>query len=406
MKYLLISNLSFAVFFLVYWLLFKRTTFFRVNRFYWLLALLFSALVPFLSFPLQEARVVLLPAATLPAVVVSPQDHPLITPYAPSIMYVYWAGVLLGAGMLVYAFTRILRSGYNGAVQHHQVSRYFSSEGSHAFSFFNCIQIGDRLDPETLDMVMVHEAVHKRQLHSFDVLLFSLARVFAWFNPLVHIAAREVQLNHEFLADRASLARFGTNYQYSLLSHALDTKLFPLTNSFFSKSLIKNRIFMMNKNSSGKWSLLKYAFIVPMIAGFVWFNSCSKQADIPGMEQKTGLTGESAQTNEDKVYTQSDAVDKLPGFPGGEDGLLTYFQTGFTYPDELKEAGIQGLCTVAFVVNEDGSLSNVEIAKSEHEMLNEPAITFVKDMPKWTPGELDGKNVKVKMYLPVKFSLN
>src|SRR5690606_35976175 len=132
--------------------------------------------------------------------------------------------------------------------------------------FLGWYQIGNKTAPEMHDMVLRHERVHKKQWHSLDVLLFAFARIFSWFNPFVHLAAREIRLNHEFIADECSHRDFGTDYQYAILNQVMETRIFPLTNSFFSKSLIKNRIIMMNKKRSKLSSMAAYTLAIPVFA--------------------------------------------------------------------------------------------------------------------------------------------
>lgn len=405
MNYLLVANLSFIAFFAVYMLLLRRLTFFGLNRLYLLIALVFSAFSPFFSIG-TAGMAGELPVVSLPIIILdTPGEAGKISPMQVA-GWVYWAGVAMAAAHLLHVLYRLLKIRLRSRPGTDELSGCFVSEGSHAFSFFNRIEIGDKVGADMLEMIVAHESVHRRQWHSADVLLYALARVFCWFNPFVYLAFREVQLNHEFLADRNSHVRFGTDYQYGLLNHVLSANCFPLTNSFFSTNSLKNRILMMNKKQSGRWSLAMYTLIVPAVICSLWLSSC-EQAGIPDQNQKDPdlkeLTTSTGNHNEVK---HADMVDKLPEFPGGEEGLLAYFKDGFNYPDELKKAGIEGLCTLGFVVNEDGSISDVEAVRSDHKMLEPPAIAFVENMPDWTPGEMNGNKVKVKMHLPVKFTMN
>lgn len=399
MNYLITANLVFSVFFVLYMVALKRLTFFHLNRFYLLFSLVFSACVPL--FPnVFVAQSNVLPVVVLPEMVVNATTSPELQPVWQVTTWVYWLGVAVGVLLLFKALHLIQHLQRNAKA----VKNYFVSQGHHAFSFFNRIQIGDRIGGDVRDMILAHEWEHRRQWHSLDVVLFSMARILAWFNPLVHLAAKEMQLNHEFLADRVTVRRFGTDYQYTLLNQALDTQLFPLTNSFFSKSMIKNRITMMNKNHSRKWSVAMYALIIPAVVGSLWMSSCSEQAGIPDSQQKMTQLQDAIKPS-DKVNNAKE-VDKLPEFPGGKEGMLNYFKEGFEYPESLKADGIEGRVTLAFVVNEDGTLSDFEAVKTDHELLAAPAIEFVKGMPDWIPGEKDGEQVKVQMMLPVQYTMN
>lgn len=401
MNYLITANLVFSLFFVLYMVALKRLTFFHLNRVYLLFSLLFSVCAPLLSFQ-WGAQVEELPVVVLPEIVLNIGANPAMEPVWEITAWIYWIGVLAGAALVAHALRLIQRLQRKASA----VKDYFVSQGYHAFSFFHRIQIGNKVEEEVRDMILAHEQEHRRQWHSLDVMLFALARVLSWFNPLVHLAAREVQLNHEFLADQATVNRFGTDYQYTLLNQALDTRLFPLTNSFFSKSQIKHRILMMNKHKSKKWSLAVYALIIPAIVGGLWLSSCSEQVGLPDSQQKETQMSELMKPSDKEKVRSAKEVDKLPEFPGGQDGLLAYFKEGFVYPKTLKEANVEGRVVLSFVVNTDGTLSDIEAVESDHELLDEPAVKFVEGMPEWTPGEKDGKPVKVQMKLPVMYTMN
>ena len=103
-----------------------------------------------------------------------------------------------------------------------------------------------------------------------------------------------------------------------------------------------------------------------------------------------------------KVY---DAVDEMPSFPGGLNGLMTFLSQNMVYPVTAQENGVQGRVTVSFVVETDGSITDVKVARSVDPFLDREAMRIVKAMPKWTPGKKDGKPVRVKYTVPVVFRL-
>ncbi len=103
-----------------------------------------------------------------------------------------------------------------------------------------------------------------------------------------------------------------------------------------------------------------------------------------------------------KIYT---VVNQQPDFPGGEKALIAYIKNNLKYPAFASENGIQGRVTLSFVVEKDGSISNIEILRSPAEELSQEAIRLVKSMPKWKPGKLKGEKVRVKYVLPVTFRL-
>ncbi len=98
-------------------------------------------------------------------------------------------------------------------------------------------------------------------------------------------------------------------------------------------------------------------------------------------------------------------VENMPEFPGGESALMEYLAKNTAYPPMAKESGIQGTVYVRFVVEPDGSVSNVTIMRGIGGGCDEEALRVVKNMPRWTPGKQRGKPVRVQFNLPIRFVL-
>jgi protein TonB len=107
--------------------------------------------------------------------------------------------------------------------------------------------------------------------------------------------------------------------------------------------------------------------------------------------------------NEPKIFK---FVEKEPKYPGGRSELFRYLRNVTEYPTSAKEAGIEGTVIVNFVVNKDGSITDVQIGRGVSEKLNKEALRVVKNMPKWQPGKQRGKPVRVRYRVPIRFSLN
>ena len=103
-----------------------------------------------------------------------------------------------------------------------------------------------------------------------------------------------------------------------------------------------------------------------------------------------------------KVY---DTVDQLPEFPGGMPALISYMQNNIKYPKDAEKQKVEGRVLVQFVVETDGSISDVKVAKEVFPSLDAEGIRVVQTMPKWTPGKHKGKIVRVQYTLPIVFSL-
>lgn len=105
---------------------------------------------------------------------------------------------------------------------------------------------------------------------------------------------------------------------------------------------------------------------------------------------------------ENKVF---DVVEQMPSFPGGPSALMAYLISHVKYPAVAEENGIQGRVTVQFVVEKDGSVTDVKTMKSVDPSLDREAERVVKSMPKWIPGKQNGSAVRVKYFVPVVFRL-
>ena len=98
-------------------------------------------------------------------------------------------------------------------------------------------------------------------------------------------------------------------------------------------------------------------------------------------------------------------VEQMPDFPGGSAALTAFLNNNIKYPPVAQENGISGRVVLQFVVNQDGSIVEIEVFRSIDSSLDKEAIRVVNLMPKWTPGEQRGKPVRVKFTLPIQFRL-
>ena len=105
---------------------------------------------------------------------------------------------------------------------------------------------------------------------------------------------------------------------------------------------------------------------------------------------------------ENKVF---DVVEQMPSFPGGQAALMDYLSNNVKYPVVAQENGVQGRVVVSFVVEKDGSITDVKVVKSVDPSLDKEAARVVKSMPRWIPGKQNGSAVRVKYNVPVSFRL-
>ena len=107
-------------------------------------------------------------------------------------------------------------------------------------------------------------------------------------------------------------------------------------------------------------------------------------------------------TDNSPIYEEADI---MPSFPGGGEAIEKYLNDNIKYPKVARENGVQGRVEVSFVVERDGTLSNIRVARSVDPLLDKEAKRVILSMPRWKPGKKDGKEVRVRYKLPVTFRL-
>jgi protein TonB len=115
-----------------------------------------------------------------------------------------------------------------------------------------------------------------------------------------------------------------------------------------------------------------------------------------------GAFAQSEVSVDDEVFV---VVEEQAEFPGGLDSMYAYIVKNLKYPEAAKEKGIEGRVFVQFVIEKDGSISNVKILRGIGGGCEEAAVEMIKNMPKWKPGKQRGKPVRFQFVLPIKFEL-
>ena len=98
-------------------------------------------------------------------------------------------------------------------------------------------------------------------------------------------------------------------------------------------------------------------------------------------------------------------TDEKPSYPGGDGSMMSYLAENVKYPLVAAENGVQGRVVVEFIVEKDGSLSDVKVKRGVDPSLDREAVRVVKSMPRWNPGKKDGQPVRVRFSVPVTFRL-
>ncbi len=104
-----------------------------------------------------------------------------------------------------------------------------------------------------------------------------------------------------------------------------------------------------------------------------------------------------------RVYT---VAEENPEYPGGDKARIAYLQKNIIYPEEARKKGIEGTVYITFVIELDGSITNVQVLRGIGGGLDEIALEVVKNMPAWKPGKVKGEPVPVQFNMPIKFKLS
>jgi TonB family protein len=415
-----LSGVSFCLIllFMVYWFFLRRDTFFMINRLYLISMVALSLAFPLIPLhwarpePTNTVAILLDPVLITPEAVESVVDKHLgIFEMA---LVVYLTGValffirfliqLIQLGAIVRRF---------GVTTRHGQTLVLVDRGYAPFSFFDYIFINEAsVAPGCMQTIIAHERVHIRQWHSLDLVLVELATILQWFNPVIWIAGREIKRIHEYLADEGVLQNgiHRSIYQQMILDESMGIRVNGLTNHF-NVSLLKNRITMMSKSKSGAWSKTKVLLAIPSLLLLGLFLSSGTATSVNSdpaafaqdKQKQAQVKKTTTATGDNTVYT---VVEKLPSFPGGQDGYVKFLVENIKYPAEAKKNKIQGTVFVTFVVETDGRVSNVKILRGIGSGCDEEAQRVVAMMPNWNPGEEKGKPVRVQYNLPIRFKLD
>lgn len=114
------------------------------------------------------------------------------------------------------------------------------------------------------------------------------------------------------------------------------------------------------------------------------------------------IVKEEKEVEELEIFT---VVESMPEFPGGDAARMKFLQENIKYPQLARESGIQGTVYVTFVVEPDGSISNVRVLRGIGGGCDEEAVRVIQSMPRWIPGKQRGKPVRVQFNMPIRFTL-
>jgi beta-lactamase regulating signal transducer with metallopeptidase domain len=274
--YFLKANLLIAVFYLTYYFLVQKETFFNSNRWFLLFGLFASVSIPLFFIK----KIVLIEAPKLVVNNLSSATNTHINSVVDE-PTIDWYNILLIIYLIISIFLilKIVSElvSFFKLIKNKEitVNKPFAmvdiNENINPFSFFKYIVFNStKYTNSELENILNHEKVHSKEKHSIDVLIAKIYCTVFWFNPFVWLYKKAIIQNLEYIADQKAIKNIEDKkaYQMTLLKAVTDHNCLSITNSFY-QSLIKKRIVMLNKNQSQKRNLWKYTLILPILIVFV-----------------------------------------------------------------------------------------------------------------------------------------
>jgi len=286
LTYLLKVTACTVLFFGFYLLVLRKLTFFKINRFYLLITLVLSFVIPALQFELtREAEMVPVKIIDQPEIkfnevaplqfsqplqVDYPQQEPAINWFA-LLPYGYAIISLVLLFVCIWKLLVLLKNTRNYTQNDDGLKLVTKASGFTNCSFFNYVFIdANCLSAPDLRVLLKHEQVHARQYHSVDKLILMVFKSILWFNPIIYLYDKALEQVHEYEADEITSTDFGNQAYASLLLKLAITKSdMPLIHNFV-KSPIKARIKMLFHAKSKNMKKLRYLFSLPVAIGLIW----------------------------------------------------------------------------------------------------------------------------------------
>ncbi|HEY3429068.1 MAG TPA: M56 family metallopeptidase, partial [Cyclobacteriaceae bacterium] len=271
-NYIIEANVALLLFLTIYWLFLRKETNFRFLRFFMLIAIFVSALLPFIHLNRSEDAAILtikqvIPEYWLPEIVIGGEAGKPQQAYTNA-AYDIWqfAGWVYITGMVIFFLWLTMQLGYilimlrNASVYTIDAFKIIeTSEDKPSFSFFNLIYIGrsHELTSAEKEQIIRHEQVHAHELHSLDILIVTILGIVFWFNPFIRTYKKIFIQLHEFEADARAVESSDVNMYCSLLARVALQSHFPIA-SHFNESLTVKRIEMMRtiKRKIENWKLV------------------------------------------------------------------------------------------------------------------------------------------------------
>ena len=365
--YLLRASIGTAVFYITYHFLFRKSKRFVFNRLYLTGSFLASFIIPLITFK----RKIYITETTYSYITAETTGISETMTYVPEtagtiglhqyLLIIYFAGVAIFLSRLAYSYIVAARIKANSTIENIAgMDINISRNNIRAFTFLDRIVIGQNiLRHPSLNMVLVHEAVHSREKHFIDILASELLFMLQWFNPFAWLKRKAIRNNLEFRADEVVARSFDLReYQLAMLSMAQNRVRSPLFIELNSSNL-KKRIIMMKSNRNNRFFGIARLVIIPVTVILLLSLSGKETVIIRSTENAASQI----EINTQQEDIMGSTINLLQDEAKTVRELRQFIAENMRYPLEAAEAGQTGYISLFAEVNSDGRIT--EISASE-----------------------------------------
>lgn len=420
LRFIVESGICLVSFYLLYWILLRRETFYRLNRLYLLSSVIISIVLPLFHFPIQltGSAASFIPSIPSLGQSIVPAERLSSEPgvIAQSIqlnwfritVFIYFLGTAVMLAKLGIGIAKILKIRMEGIIDKtYTFNIVYTKRNISPFSFFNYVFLREAQN-ESANVVSIldHECVHIRQRHTYDNVFIELVLAFFWFNPIIWLYREAIKDTHEFLADDGAIENGNSLLAYKsfILAQVSINPEFPITSSFASR--IRKRVVMINLGPSSTAAKVKVLLAIPLT--FIL------SAMLSGQDYKF--------TQEPQYPPIVYDWDSIPNFYMGQDvyrmpeepatfnggpwqDFANYISEQMQITEVRAQPGSRGLVIVSFIIDYKGDLSYTSAVLADAPELEEEAIRIIKaSSKKWRPAKQDGEDVSSVFVYPFRFA--
>lgn len=275
-EYIIKSTISLTVLYILYYFLLRNIKSFEFNRFYLLFAVMFSLIIPFIQISIGIDSIInqntqdyssSINNINIQGAIVEGQKNGVLNVfYLFIIIYTSISAIFLIR--FVFNLWKIIKLINNSSKDLNSSPKIvLSQKKTLPYSFFQFIIVSKtEYEKGQIDYdLIIHEQAHCSQHHSFDIVFMEIIKIIFWFNPIIWILKKEIQLNHEYLADKKVLQTQNLKSYQDILLNLVFRNNSTYLASNFNYSLTKKRLIMMTKNNSSMKSMVRKITIVPLV---------------------------------------------------------------------------------------------------------------------------------------------